>query len=72
MNLNTPVLDSVLAIDAQLQKLQQEVMSMDAEFAEFQRNNSPSEIAEEQPSEEKVAPRKVSFAANANAPVRIH
>ena len=37
MNLNAPVLDSVLAIDAQLQKLQQEVSSMDVEFAQYEK-----------------------------------
>ena len=30
MNLNEPVFDSVLAIDAQLQKLQMEVAEMDS------------------------------------------
>ena len=32
MNLNEPVFDSVLAIDAQLQKLQMEVAEMDQQF----------------------------------------
>ena len=32
MNLNEPVFDSVLAIDAQLKKLQFEVKDMDKEF----------------------------------------
>ena len=35
MNLNEPVFDSVLAIDAQLQKLQAEVAQMDSEFADY-------------------------------------
>lgn len=60
MDLNKPVFDSVLAIDAQLQKLQSEVTSMDAEFANYkpqQLKGSP-EI-----SEEVGEPRKVSFAS---------
>ena len=36
MDLNQPVFDSVLAIDAQLQKLQLEVKQMDKEFADYQ------------------------------------
>lgn len=35
MNLNEPCFDSVLAIDAQLQKLQTEVATMDREFANY-------------------------------------
>ncbi len=35
MNLNEPCFDSVLAIDAQLQKLQTEVAQMDKEFANY-------------------------------------
>jgi hypothetical protein len=36
MNLNEPCFDSVLAIDAQLQKLQAEVANMNSEFANYQ------------------------------------
>lgn len=35
MNLNQPSFDSVMAIDAQLQKLQLEVQQMDQEFANY-------------------------------------
>ena len=35
MNLNAPCYDSVLAIDAQLAKLQSEVSQMDSEFANY-------------------------------------
>ena len=35
INLNEPVFDSVLAIDAQLQRLQAEVAQMDQEFANY-------------------------------------
>ena len=35
MNLNEPCFDSVLNIDAQLQKLQSEVATMDKEFANY-------------------------------------
>lgn len=35
MNLNQPVYDSVLAIDAQLQQLQNEVAQMDVEFKNY-------------------------------------
>jgi len=35
MNLNAPCFDSVLAIDAQLQRLQTEVAQMDKEFANY-------------------------------------
>ena len=35
INLNEPVFDSVLAIDAQLQRLQAEVTQMDQEFANY-------------------------------------
>ena len=35
MNLNQPVYDNVLAIDAQLQKLQDEVAQMDLEFKNY-------------------------------------
>ena len=35
MNLNEPVFDSVLAIDAQLQKLQMEVAEMDQQFQNY-------------------------------------
>ena len=35
MNLNEPCFDSVLSIDAQLQKLQTEVAQMDREFANY-------------------------------------
>lgn len=35
MNLNAPCFDSVLAIDAQLAKLQGEVKQMDNEFANY-------------------------------------
>ena len=35
MNLNEPCFDSVLAIDAQLQKLQTDVAQMESEFANY-------------------------------------
>lgn len=54
MDLNAPCFDSVLAIDAQLAKLQAEVSQMDSEFANYkpkgaaQRDSPPSfEIEEE-------------------------
>lgn len=71
MNLNQPVLDSVLSIDAQLLKLQQEVTEMDAEFAQYkpqQQQHSSPEIASDSPGSGKVSTRKVSFAQQPRIP----
>ena len=47
MNLNQPDYDSVLAIDEQLQRLQNEVAQMDSQFANYQ---PPKQIVkQEQP-----------------------
>lgn len=74
MNLNEPCFDSVLAIDAQLQKLQTEVAQMDREFANYKppatrttkgnqiKANTPSpEIEEERKEVVYKGPRNVSF-----------
>ncbi len=64
MNLNEPCFDSVLAIDAQLQKLQAEVANMNSEFANYQQPrprmqqhnaaNTPSPEIEEERKTNKV------------------
>ena len=69
MNLNQPVFDNVLAIDAQLQKLQDEVAAMDLEFKnykpEYNNTHRPRErkdVSSPEITEEASAPKKaVSF-----------
>lgn len=71
MNLNEPCFDSVLAIDAQLQKLQTEVAFMDREFANYKApvgrttqkvGQTPSpEIEEERKTSNKKSNRSVTF-----------
>ena len=72
MNLNEPCFDSVLAIDAQLQKLQSEVATMNSEFANYQPHksrvqqhnaaNTPSpEIEEERKTNKMPAKPRVTF-----------
>ena len=60
MNLNEPVFDSVLAIDAQLQKLQMEVAQMDQQFANYKPPQQP--VAKSgTPSPEIIEERKMDY-----------
>ena len=57
MNLNEPVFDSVLAIDAQLQKLQMEVAQMDQQYANYNPTQNP--VKSGTPSPEILEERKM-------------